>query len=417
MRSTTKRKTLLPVYLKGLCTGKYTLTQASESTGYSRNWLCILKHKYLKEGLTVLDHKNRFRTPPNKTPETLRQKIAAIYAADFQDVNFQYFRACLAEFYDIKISIPTLTNILHDFGIKSPEARKVKRVKKSKRPRLRRQNEGDLIQIDGTPFPWLYKFGDETKYCLVGAIDDATGKLTGLYMTKNECLYGYLEIMRQTCKNYGVPREVYSDRAAIFCFTPRNGPALTRWEKLEVMHGKNTQWQRVLDELNVRQILAWSPEAKGRVERMWRTIQGQLPQWLYLKKIKTVEDANKHLQEYIRQFNISFSVPPAIDNSFWLEPPLNLEHILQCRISRQTDKVGSFSFHGYKFAVEYQYAAYKKFELCISERGIFAWIDSAYYPIRIIDPFIQRSLGDNFPQVLEDLIYRYLYAYAKEVSA
>ena len=413
-------KSLLPVYLVGLCKGKYTLKQASESTGYSENWLCILKHKYLQEGFSCLENKNKFRPAPNKKPEALRQQIVAIYQTTFQDVNFTYFRKCLSELYDIQISIPTLAKIMNDYGIYSPETRKKKRVKKSKRPRIRRECEGDLIQIDGTPFQWFYKFGDNKRYCLTGSIDDATGKITGLYMTEHECLYGYLEIMRQTCNSYGVPREIYSDRAAIFCVTPkqkRGHKELDRWEQLAVIHDERTQWQRILSELNINQILAWSPEAKGRVERMWRTIQGQLPVWLKLHGASDMAKANAILKNYIAEFNSSYSVPPAIDDPFWIDAPENLDNILQCKIPRYTDSVGVIKFHSYKFAVDAPFVCHKNVLLCISERGLFAELDGKMYPVHCLDEYLYDGRGETVPQVVKDIIYRYMYAYAKEISA
>lgn len=109
-----------------------------------------------------------------------------------------------------------------NMGLKALKLARLRKKIKAHRPRLRRENEGDLIQIDGTPFEWFYKSGDNKKYSMHGAIDDATGKITGLYITENECLYGYLEILRQTIQNHGIPREIYSDRAAIFCVTPKN---------------------------------------------------------------------------------------------------------------------------------------------------------------------------------------------------
>ena len=235
-------------------------------------------------------------------------------------------------------------------------------------------------------------------------------------MTEFECLYGYLEIMRQTCINYGVPREIYSDRAAIFCVTPNKNKQLDKWEKLAVLHGINTQWQRVLNELSVRQILAWSPEAKGRVERLWRTVQGQLPVWLKLHNIDTVEEANKHLNEYAQQYNKNYAVQSCSPDTFWLDCKQNLDDVLQCRISRKTDKSGLFSFHSYKFALQAPYPAYRKFEICISERGIFGKLEGKYYPVKLMENILD-GLGETMPQVLQNIVYRYLYAYAKDISA
>ena len=414
------RKTLLPVYLKGLVSGKYTLKQAAESTGYTTVHLCNLKKRYLAEGWACLEHKNKNNIPANKTPEDLRQKIAMIYASDFHDVNFAYFQKCLEDVYKIKISWPTLKSILTEYGQISPEARKIKHKRPAKRYRIRRECEGDLIQIDGTPYPWFYKTGDKKRYCLMGAIDDATGKITGLYMSTWECLYGYMEMLRITCQRYGVPRQIYSDRAAIFCVTIKRDNGVTKFDQLAELHSERTQWQRILRELNIDQILAWSPEAKGRVERMWRTVQGQLPQWLYMRGIKTLKQANRHLMEYADEFNKSYGKEPAVDDSFYQQPPANLDDILQCRISRKTNSVGVFSFYGYKFDIPgCKYSALRFIEICISERGVFALIDGLYYNIRCLDSDYIESVvndGNEMPGVLLDIVHTYLFNYGKEVS-
>jgi hypothetical protein len=411
-----KDKAILPMYVKGLYNGKYTLRQASESTGYTREHLCVLKKQYSLLGDSLFEHRNRGRVPKNKTNPKLAQRIALLYSAHYSDVNFSYFCRCLEEFEDIKISLATLRKIMKDYGLVSPEAHRIKKKKPVHRPRLRRECEGDLLQVDGTPYAWFYRFGDNKRYCLTGGIDDATGKITGLYLTEFECLYGYLEVLRQTCRTYGVPREIYSDRAAIFCYTPK-GPNLAQWEKLEVMHEKRTQWQRICEELHINQILAWSPEAKGRVERMWRTIQGQLPVWLYKNGIQTVEDANREIHRYIESFNKAYAVAPADDDNFYIDAPSDLDDILCAQISRKTDRAGVFSFHSYKFELLTEFASYRTFTLCISERGIFGRLsDGLYVPVRCLDEPLS-GLGETMPIVVQNIIYRYLFAFAKEISA
>lgn len=415
--SVIKHKDILPIYVKGLYNHKYTLRQASESTGYSIVHLSRLRKKYAQFGNKIFEHGNSGHIPKNKFDTKFRQRIACIYSAQYSDVNFSYFQKCLKEFEGIKVGLSTLRNIMNEYGIKSPEARKIKKKKIVHRPRLRRQSEGDLLQIDGTPFAWFYKFGDEKRYCLSGGIDDATGKITGLYFTENECLYGYLEVLRQTCRDYGVPREIYSDRAAIFCFTPR-GKHISNWEKLEVMHEKKTQWQRICEELHIHQILAWSPEAKGRVERMWRTIQGQLPIWFYKNNVKTVEEANKVIDKYIKSFNESYAVAPADDDNFYIDAPANLDEILCAQFPRRADGRGCITFQGTTFyAPDAPDFARRDVLLCINENGLFAKYQDQYWPLIPTDNFVRQVYGENMPQVVVNIVYRYLYAFGKEISA
>ena len=408
---------ILPIYVKGLYNHKYTLKQASESTGYSVVHLCRLRKQYEQYGAMIFEHGNKGRVSNNKIDTKLRQRIACIYSAQYSDVNFSYFQKCLKEFEGIKIGLSTLRNIMKEYGLTSPEARKIKKKRIVHRPRMRRDCEGDLLQIDGTPFAWFYKSGDNKRYCLSGGIDDATGKITGLYMTENECLYGYLEVLRQTCTKYGVPREIYSDRAAIFCFTPR-GPKLTQWEKLEVMHEKRTQWQRICEELHIHQILAWSPEAKGRVERMWRTIQGQLPIWFYKNNVKTVDDANRILEKYIKSFNDSYAVPAADDDNFYIDAPKDLDDILCAQFPRRADYRGCITFQGTTFfAPQAPDFSRRDVLLCINESGLYAKYLGKYYPLKPTENFVRQVVGENMPQVVVNIIYRYLYAYGKEISA
>lgn len=417
MNALKKNKAALPSYVRGLAAGKYTLQQASDSTGYSIYWLCKLKKQYLSNGAVVFENKNKGRKAWNKIPERERARIAGVYAEKYKDVNFSYFLECLKE-NGVSMSYPTLTSILKSYGQVSPERRKQKK-KEIHRPRVRRECEGDMLQIDGTPYAWFYKSGNNKRYCMVGAIDDATGKITGLYITENECLYGYLEILRQTAERFGLPREIYSDRAAIFCYTPR-GQRLAAWEKLEVMHDKRTQWQRILEELNINQILAWSPEAKGRVERMWRTLQGQLPQWFFNHNISTVEEANLRLSEYIAWFNSKYSREPAVDDPFWISAPENLNDILCAQFERTVSKDGCINFQNTIFYAPGANLYGVKATVCISERGMFLKYKGLYHRlVPIGGEILESNAADdyNLPTVVVNIIYRYLYAYGKEISA
>lgn len=419
MQVSKKYKNELRYYVPGLISGKYTLKQASESTGYSIRWLSQLKKKYLQYGDDCFIHGNTGRRAPCKVPEATVNKILALYADRYTDINFKYFMECLHEYEGIDISYKTLTKIMNEAGVHSPEAHRKKKRVKVHRPRFRRENEGDLLQLDGTPYQWFS--GDTHYYDLMGAIDDATGKITGLYMCENECFYGYCEVLKQTFNDYGRPREVYTDRAAIFCCTPKNKKNLTVWEQLAGIHDKKTQWQRVLEELNIHQILAWSPQAKGRVERMWGTVQKRLPLWFKLHDIHTMEAANKALPDFVNYFNEHFAVTAKSDDDFWLPLPDNIDDIMCAQIPRLTDSNGCFSFHSYKFAVlNCPHIRCKSIILCISETGIQARVDGRYYPVQLLDDIrdvMAIAPGESMPGVLKDICYRYLYADQKQISA
>lgn len=421
-------KNLLDHYLSGLVDGKFTLKQASESTGYSIRHLSHLKKLYQEQGSLCLLSRNKGRIPGNKISHDVREKVAQIYAQErYQDVNFKFFQECLEEFEDIKISYPTLRSIMNEYGLKSPEAHKVKKKISAHRPRVRRDHEGDLIQIDGTPFEWFYKFGDTNKYCLTGAIDDATGKITGLYMTQNECLFGYLEILRETCLNFGIPREIYSDRSACFIKTRKsyNNPSadFTLYEQLSGDSRSKTQWQRILGELNIRQILAWSPQAKGRIERLWGTLQGRLPTEFYLHKIDSMEKANLYLKKYIKKFNEQFARKPYSEKPFWRSIDAEtLDRTLVVKFQRRV-RNAAIQFHSMTMeVVGWRSGRQTTGTLCLSEKGVSILMpDDLYYDLKLIDydEVDDSNLNIIDPHIsgpVDRVIHKYLYTFNKEVS-
>ena len=413
-----KYKKLLPGYIKGVCAGKYTLRQAAESTGYSIDWIFKLKKKYLEIGDACFIHGNTGKPSHNKISKDIEKKIILLYQTEFQaKVNFTFFQECLKD-YNINISYFPLHNILTAAGFTSPETHERKHSGKIHRPRARRDNEGDLIQIDGTPYEWFKWNGDNKKYCMQGAIDDATGKILALYMTENECLYGYNEVYRQICTKYGVPRESYMDRSAIFCVTPRNKNKLTLDEQLMGIHEHRTQFQRIMDDLCCRQILAWSPQAKGRVERMWRTLQGRLPYLFKKNNIKNMKEANVFLEKWLEnEYNCSKFVKKAKKNElFYMDCPEDLDGILCARFACKTNASGVFKFNKQSFTVRgARYIACKRLELCISERGLKAYLDGKYYDVEMLD-FLSDGI-DNPSAVLNNIMYEYLYKDMKRESA
>jgi hypothetical protein len=212
------------------------------------------------------------------------------------------------------------------------------------RRRKRKAQMGELLQLDATPYDW---FDSGSKHALHASIDDATGQLTGLYMTENECLHGYFSLMRQTMTGVGVPLSVYSDKHTIF-----RSP-LTK-KKAELGEEANlTQFGRALHELGIELIHAHSPQAKGRVERLWETLQSRLPVEFKLRGITDIGEVNRFLtKEYIQMFNDRFSI--AAESKSIFVPYTHresLEDILCVKESRKADNAGSFSFKGQRFKI------------------------------------------------------------------
>jgi transposase len=325
----------------------FTNAEAAEAMGLSKRQVIRLKGEYKKQGIDALVHKNIGRAPAHAFSEEQRQKIIDLKNTKlFEKANFCHFREILArEKYNIHISYSSLHSILTSAGIKSPKKR---RPAKKHRRRKRKAREGIMLQIDASPFDWL---NDGKEYSIHGAVDDATGKIVALYMCKEECLQGYFEVMRTVITANGIPVSLYADRHTIFV-SPKDGK-LTIEEQLEGVVVNDTQFGRALKQLGITLIKARSAQAKGRVERLWETLQSRLPIEFALADITTVDAANTFLAGYINEYNTQFAVEAEdIEKAYReLSPALNLDNILCITQKRTFDNGGVFSFYNRTFKI------------------------------------------------------------------
>lgn len=323
-----------------------TRQQAAELLGLSARQITRLKKGVLTSGAESLIHKNTGRKPAHALPDETKEAILSIFShPEFSGVNFLHFKDILLADFGIHISYSALSSILKNAGFVSP---KKKKIRHRTHRRKRKPHPGQLIQIDATPFAW---FGGKAAYTLHGAIDDATGKVVGLFLTKNECLYGYLETMRQCCLDFGVPQTIYSDNHTIFR-SPKTGKLTVE----ELIAGRTvhlTQFGRAMHELGVDIIFAKTPQAKGRIERLWATLQSRLPVEFAKRGIQNVSDANRFLEEEYRSlFNEKFAVEPEAESIF-VSPAQNvdIDSILCVKHTRKTDSAGTFSFKNRCFQI------------------------------------------------------------------
>jgi hypothetical protein len=188
-----------------------------------------------------------------------------------------------------------------------------------------------LLQTDGSRHHWLGDRGP--RLTLVAAIDDATGVITGATFREQEDAAGYLIVLRDTIRRYGVPLAVYRDRHGIF-ETPKGMP-LTLEEQL-VDRRRPTQFGRALTELGIVSIAAQSPQAKGRIERVWGTFQDRLVVELGLAGACHITAANRVLARFVPRFNRRFAVPAANPEPAWRPLPadLSLEAVCCLRYRR-----------------------------------------------------------------------------------
>jgi transposase len=378
-----KRLKVMNAYLDGTIDRK----RASELLSLSERQISRLKKGLITQGEAFLIHKNTNRKPAHAIPSELKETILQIHTQEeFENVNFLHFNEILAEQYDIQISYTALSSILKSEGNKSPKSKKAKRRKSR---RKRRPCPGELIQIDATPFDW---FRDGRMLALHGGIDDATGDVVGLYLCENECLNGYFETMRQCILTHGVPQSAYSDKHTIF-----RSPKADRLTVEEIIAGKVvhlTQFGRAMYELGIDMIFAKTPWAKGRIERLWDTLQSRLPVEFARRGIKTIEEANRFLrEEYLQRYNRKFAVKPEGESIFVpLRADVDVDTILCIKKKRKTDASSCFSFKGRLFRIDTQgyplVPARKEIDVLLSPRiGMkIRYKDQVYEAIHYIKP-------------------------------
>jgi transposase len=281
---------------------KMSKQQAADVLDLSLRHLKRLVAAYRRGGGAALAHGNRGRKPGHALKEELKTRVIQLARSRYTGFNFSHFTDLLEEREGIKISRSSVCRILLGDGLRSPRKRKAPRHR-SRRERY--PQEGMLLQIDGSPHDWLEGRGPEL--CLMGAIDDATGKVLYGHFQKHEDSRGYFCMLREITRKFGVPLALYHDRHSIFQVNSAK-PSIE-----EQLAGKMpvTQFERLMNELGITSISANSPQAKGRVERLWNTFQDRLTSELRLVGAKNAEEANLVLKDFLIRFNRKFAVKPA----------------------------------------------------------------------------------------------------------
>lgn len=288
--------------------GKYSNRKASIQLNLSIRQIQRLKKRFIED--KDISHKNKGKIPINKISKEKETEILNLYKSKYYDFNFRHFIDCLEEYEEITVSYNSVYRILTSNGFKSPKHHK-KKDKVSVHPlRERRKHLGELIQIDASLHNW---FGiDFPKATLHGAIDDATGIVTGLYFDESETLNGYYNMLNQILTNYGIPEAFYGDNRTIFEFQKK---------RLPDTENTHIQFKRCCNQLGIELITTSVSQAKGRIERLWNTLQSRLLAELRLNNIKDIESANKFLPGFIERFNSKFKVEPISDEPYFVKAP------------------------------------------------------------------------------------------------
>ena len=283
------------VILKAMA-GKLKWWEAAEIIGVTDRTMRRWRERYQEHGYGGLwDYRKRSPSPKRIAVEVL-EHVLQLYREKYFDFNVQHFHEKLQEEHGVKQSYTWVKTALQEAGL--VERRKKRGSHRKRRPR--RALPGMMLHIDASEHDW---FQDGRKYELIVILDDATSEIYYAQLVEAESTRSMLRALREVVKQRGVFCSLYSDRAGHFLVTPTAGQKVdkTRW----------TQVGRALQELGIKMIPAYSPQARGRSERSFGTWQGRLPQELRLRGITQLEKANAFLLEYVKEFNAKFGVQAA----------------------------------------------------------------------------------------------------------
>jgi len=203
-----------------------------------------------------------------------------------------------------------------------------------------------LLQLDGSPHDWLEGRGPHL--ALIAAIDDATGQVPYALFRKEEDAAGYFQLMIEISRSHGLPQAVYSDRHTIF-----QSPKKATLQQKLAGERPRSQFGRLMDELAIELIEAQSPQAKGRIERLFGTLQDRLVKELREANASTLQEANEALAVYLPKFNMRFGVEPACEDSAYRPWPADLrrEQVFCFKHQRTVNNDNTISFDGHRLQI------------------------------------------------------------------
>ena len=334
-----KRAQILNLVLEGRCEA----SKAAELMGVSERHVWRMLSRYRQEGLSALVHGNRGKSPAHATPREIRERVVQLATGPYDGANDTHMVELMAQRDGLLLSRQTVQRILRKAGVKSSRRR---RAPKHRSRRERYPQEGMLLQIDGSRHRWLGK--DRPALTLVAAIDDATGDVPYALFREHEDAQGYFILLRETIRRRGIPLAIYSDRHSIFTVSQPE----TIDQQLEG-RTPQTQFGMALDALDINLILANSPQAKGRIERLWGTFQGRLVKELELANARTIGDASVVLEEFVARHN-KRSVVEANQpgKAYRTAAGIDLDSVLCFRYQRTVAADNTVSFGGEDLQIE-----------------------------------------------------------------
>jgi transposase len=273
---------------------------AAEVLGLSLRQVHRLYRRYLAAGDKGLVHAARGRPSRRKIDQAQQEKAIELYRSTYRGFGPTFLAEKLGENHGIWVSHDTLRRWLIGEGL----LERCRKGRRSRRRRIRKERFGQMVQMDGSHHAWFENRGK--KCCLMVMIDDASGQMRG-HFYNGETLVAAFDIFGRWCNEFGIPRSLYVDRAGIY-----RADREATLEEIKSKHKPMSQFARAMKELDVRLILAQSPQAKGRVERANGTLQDRLVKELRLAKISNIEEASRWLDQsqYFQKLSRQFGVKP-----------------------------------------------------------------------------------------------------------
>jgi hypothetical protein len=348
--------------INNLIAKKINGTDAAKQLGLSVRQTKRLKADVIRDGAKGIIHKLRGQESNNKTEEKLLRKVKKIIDKKYSDFGPTLATEKLMEIDRINLGVSIIRKMMINEKLWKHKSRKQSQKHRTWRPR--KDCYGEMEQFDGCYHHWFEKRNGEI--CLLAAIDDATGKITQLKFGQNEGVVEVFRFWKEYLEAKNKPIAIYLDKFSTYKVNHKNATD---------NHELITQFERACSDLTINLITAHSPQAKGRIERLFETLQDRLVKELRLQKISDIETANKFLEEkYIQIFNKKFSVVPAKNTD--LHRPLtehdktNLDKIFSIQSKRQVknDFTIQFKNNWYQLNEIQPTTVYRKDDILVEER-------------------------------------------------
>ncbi len=277
--------------------GKLKWWEAAEVMGVTDRTMRRWRERLNEHGYSGLWDYRKRQPSPKRVPMAMVEKVLGLYQEQYFDFNVRHFYEKLRDKHGITLSYGWVKTALQTAGL----VRKRKKPGSHRKRRPRRSLPGMMLHIDGSEHRW---FNDDRYYELIVILDDATSEIYYAQLVEAECTRTVMAALREVIETKGLFCSLYSDRAGHFFVTAKRG------EPVDM--SRPTQVGRALQELGVKMIPAYSPQARGRSERSFGTWQGRLPQELRVRGITDLDQANEFLKSYyIAEFNSKFTVAAA----------------------------------------------------------------------------------------------------------